>query len=89
MLSVHRHNSVSSAPWVIWLHGLLGSADDWLPVIEQTRAFPSLAVDLPGHGGSHSEPCQGFHILINNSALFYSIIKLMNTTWLAIHSVLG
>ncbi|MEZ2682585.1 2-succinyl-6-hydroxy-2,4-cyclohexadiene-1-carboxylate synthase [Providencia rettgeri] len=60
MLSAHRHHSTSSAPWIIWLHGLLGSADDWSPVIDQTRTFPSLAVDLPGHGGSHSEPCQSF-----------------------------
>ncbi|AXH61030.1 MULTISPECIES: 2-succinyl-6-hydroxy-2,4-cyclohexadiene-1-carboxylate synthase [Providencia] len=60
MLSAQIHHSASSAPWIIYLHGLLGSADDWLPVIEQTCAFPSLAVDLPGHGGSHSEPCLGF-----------------------------
>jgi len=39
------------------LHGFMGSAADWLPVIEQSPAsFNYLAVDLPGHGNSPLPP---------------------------------
>ncbi len=41
------------APLVLFLHGFLGSADDWagiLPAFEPS--FRCAAVDLPGHGGS-------------------------------------
>lgn len=60
MLSAQIHNAQASGPWLVWLHGLLGSSDDWLPVIDKFNDFPSLSVDLPGHGASKSESCQGF-----------------------------
>jgi 2-succinyl-6-hydroxy-2,4-cyclohexadiene-1-carboxylate synthase len=40
-------------PKIIFLHGFLGSANDWLPVANLLEgAFCSLLVDLPGHGGA-------------------------------------
>ncbi|MEY4921866.1 MAG: 2-succinyl-6-hydroxy-2,4-cyclohexadiene-carboxylate synthase [Pseudomonadota bacterium] len=47
-------------PWLVWLHGLLGSGDDWLPVAERCDDAPSLLIDLPGHGKSVAYPAGGF-----------------------------
>ena len=46
-----------SAPPVLFLHGFMGRAADWKPIIRQIqdRAF-CLAVDLPGHGASVDLP---------------------------------
>lgn len=60
MLTAIAHNTEKSGPWLVWLHGLLGSATDWQPVIEQFNHCRSLAVNLPGHGDSQEETCQGF-----------------------------
>ncbi|HGN1705543.1 TPA: 2-succinyl-6-hydroxy-2,4-cyclohexadiene-1-carboxylate synthase [Providencia rettgeri] len=60
MLSAQTHNPDASGPWLVWLHGLLGSSDDWLPVIDNFNNYPSLLVDLPGHGASKFEVCHGF-----------------------------
>lgn len=49
--TVHA-NGGAEAPWLVWLHGFLGSGEEWRPF---ARAFPGwsqLWVDLPGHGGS-------------------------------------
>ena len=49
-----------SGPWLVWLHGLLGSGEDWLPVAELCGDYPSLLVDLPGHGKSTAVKTRGF-----------------------------
>ncbi|WP_223254645.1 2-succinyl-6-hydroxy-2,4-cyclohexadiene-1-carboxylate synthase [Pectobacterium peruviense] len=41
-------------PWLVCLHGLLGSGEDWLPVLPFFRDWPVLLVDLPGHGASRA-----------------------------------
>ncbi|GKW42810.1 2-succinyl-6-hydroxy-2,4-cyclohexadiene-1-carboxy late synthase [Pectobacterium carotovorum subsp. carotovorum] len=41
-------------PWLVCLHGLLGSGEDWLPVLPFCRDWPVLLVDLPGHGASRT-----------------------------------
>jgi len=42
---------------LLLLHGFMGSAADWLPVIEHCpAAFNYLTVDLPGHGNSPLPP---------------------------------
>ena len=44
----------SRSPPVVFLHGFLGAADDWLPVMGALHAAGRrcVAIDLPGHGGS-------------------------------------
>lgn len=38
---------------VVFLHGLLGSSKDWMPILSQlSRRHYCIALDLPGHGGS-------------------------------------
>ncbi|MDO8932942.1 MAG: 2-succinyl-6-hydroxy-2,4-cyclohexadiene-1-carboxylate synthase [Rhodocyclaceae bacterium] len=41
-------------PWLVWLHGLFGSGDDWREVLPAFTDFPCLTVDLPGHGDSQA-----------------------------------
>lgn len=60
MLAAYPDNQHLSGPWLIWLHGLLGSADEWRPIVELCPNQPSLRVDLPGHGASQSVDCHGF-----------------------------
>lgn len=43
-----------SQPWLVCLHGLLGSGEDWLPILPFCRDWPVLLVDLPGHGASRA-----------------------------------
>ena len=60
MLSAQVYHQDKSGPWLVWLHGLLGSADDWLSIVKQFDDYPSLCVDLPGHGSSQWVDCQSF-----------------------------
>lgn len=39
-------------PWLVWLHGLLGSGQDWQPILPWFSQWPQLTLDLPGHGDS-------------------------------------
>ncbi|MEW5290200.1 2-succinyl-6-hydroxy-2,4-cyclohexadiene-1-carboxylate synthase [Erwinia papayae] len=39
-------------PVLVWLHGFLGSGEDWQPVQSCFTDWPQLSIDLPGHGGS-------------------------------------
>lgn len=41
-------------PWLICLHGLLGSGEDWRPIMPFCNEWPLLLVDLPGHGASRN-----------------------------------
>lgn len=61
-LDPHPQSSAQqhSGPWLVWLHGLLGSGQDWLPVAELCGDYPSLLVDLPGHGNSATLTTSGF-----------------------------
>jgi len=47
-------------PWLVWLHGLLGSGDDWAPVLPYFESWPLVTLDLPGHGASCSMPTESF-----------------------------
>ncbi len=44
--------SCSDTPLVL-LHGLLGDANDWQPVIDRLPGHHCIALDLPGHGQHH------------------------------------
>ncbi len=40
-------------PAILFLHGFMGSCDDWRPIAESlVDHYYSVAVDLPGHGGT-------------------------------------
>ncbi|EHD22590.1 MULTISPECIES: 2-succinyl-6-hydroxy-2,4-cyclohexadiene-1-carboxylate synthase [Brenneria] len=47
-------------PWLVCLHGLLGSGEDWQPIAPFFNDWPLLLVDLPGHGGSLGVTPGGF-----------------------------
>lgn len=53
----------SPKPVLVWLHGFLGSAADWLPVQAAFSDWPQLSIDLPGHGGSQAQQTRGFETL--------------------------
>lgn len=45
------------APRILFIHGFLGSSQDWQPVVERLiDSYCCLIVDLPGHGRSISLP---------------------------------
>ena len=47
-------------PTLVLLHGLLGNADDWQPVIEAMPGIDCHALDLPGHGSNKGLRVSGF-----------------------------
>ncbi len=55
----------SDNPVVVLLHGLLGSGDDWQEVQNELNEFPTITIDLPGHGLSAFESCQDFRDCCN------------------------
>ena len=58
-----------SLPGIVFLHGFLGSAQDWLPVAESlSDRFQCLMPDLPGHGESRSRDQNG-PMAFHNAAL--------------------
>lgn len=40
----HQH----AGPWLVWLHGLLGSGQDWLPVETKAKETPRKTEDQRG-----------------------------------------
>lgn len=50
----------STLPWIVWLHGFLGSHHEWQRLVPHFSAWPQLSVDLPGHGGSVDVQVQSF-----------------------------
>jgi 2-succinyl-6-hydroxy-2,4-cyclohexadiene-1-carboxylate synthase len=50
----------SYPPTLVFLHGLLGNRRDWHSVTELLRGVNTLTIDLPGHGQSAAQQCDGF-----------------------------
>ena len=49
----HKASGNTAKTAVLFLHGFMGSSDDWVGVMtELADAYHCLAVDLPGHGAS-------------------------------------
>ena len=45
---------------LVFLHGLLGTADDWQNVIERCSQFDCIALNLPFHGKAQNSKAQNF-----------------------------
>lgn len=61
MKLAHIELGPTDAPTLVFLHGFLGSSEDWRPVMtELSRDFRCIAVDLPGHGHSVGVPPEEF-----------------------------
>ncbi len=50
----------SNRPVLVWLHGFLGSAEEWQQVQTFFGDWPQLSIDLPGHGGSRAQRVSDF-----------------------------
>lgn len=44
------HPQRTQRPWLVFLHGLLGSGADWSPVLPFFADWPWVTLNLPGHG---------------------------------------
>lgn len=44
-----------SKPTLVFLHGFLGSTNDWSELIEQLPDYDCIAFDLPGHGDAQEQ----------------------------------
>ncbi|MDG3087561.1 2-succinyl-6-hydroxy-2,4-cyclohexadiene-1-carboxylate synthase [Vibrio hannami] len=50
----------SEKPVLVFLHGLLGSGDDWKEVLDLLEEYNRVTIDLPGHGKSKDIGSVGF-----------------------------
>ncbi len=75
-------------PWLVWLHGLLGNNNEWRVIAARCPEWPSLAIDLPGHGDSVAVGCRGFDDI---SAQIAATLQLRNIEryWLVGYSLGG
>ncbi len=55
--ATEKHQS-GSVPTLVFLHGLLGSGEDWKACLDEFSRFDRLTIDLPGHGASQSIGCK-------------------------------
>lgn len=75
-------------PCLVWLHGFLGSGQEWAVFHEDFADWPQLRVDLPGHGGSVDIAVDGFSAvdaLLRKTLISYNILKY----WLVGYSLGG
>ncbi|MCK6262066.1 2-succinyl-6-hydroxy-2,4-cyclohexadiene-1-carboxylate synthase [Vibrio sp. ZSDE26] len=47
-------------PTLVFLHGLLGSGEDWSATLDRLHSFSCITIDLPGHGQSVEMTCYDF-----------------------------
>lgn len=75
-------------PWLIWLHGLLGNNNEWRVIASRCPEWPSLAIDLPGHGDSVAVVCTSFDDI---SAQISAILQMhgIERYWLVGYSLGG
>lgn len=50
--AVYREGRDANLPCLVWLHGFLGSQQEWEDVSGYFNDWPQLRIDLPGHGKS-------------------------------------
>nr|WP_284676626.1 2-succinyl-6-hydroxy-2,4-cyclohexadiene-1-carboxylate synthase [Vibrio sinus] len=47
-------------PALVFLHGLLGSSEDWRVCMKKLKPFHCVGIDLPGHGQNRFISCDNF-----------------------------
>ncbi|GKX59020.1 2-succinyl-6-hydroxy-2,4-cyclohexadiene-1-carboxylate synthase [Leminorella grimontii] len=80
MLGLTRYPSErpldDDAPWLVFIHGLLGDGQDWAKVLPNFSRYSCATLDLPGHGASRSVGVESFdHLdhLLAQTLLAYNI----------------
>lgn len=76
--AVLREGREAKLPSLVWLHGFLGSQQEWQTLSENFSDWPQLHIDLPGHGKSadiNAESFQQVDELLRNTLLSYNILK--------------
>lgn len=77
----HSNTNDGQAVPVVFLHGLLGSQEDWQGVLTLLQNFPQfrpLTIDLPFHGKSENIACQDFADL--RAQLHQTLMTLLGDT---------
>lgn len=55
-INVHEIGQIADENVVVFLHGFLGTSEEWIPIMEAISGFSRcIAFDLPGHGKSKVE----------------------------------
>lgn len=83
-----KRSAFANQPWLVWLHGFLGSHEEWLPVATQLPHWSHLFIDLPGHGESSRIAAQDSEQVsewLAETVSSYNILKY----WLAGYSLGG
>lgn len=73
-----REGREAKLPCLVWLHGFLGSQQEWQTLSENFSGWPQLHIDLPGHGKSadiNAESFQQVDELLRKTLLSYNILK--------------
>lgn len=76
--AVYREGRDANLPCLVWLHGFLGSQQEWEIVSEHFTDWPQLRVDLPGHGKSADITAANFaqvDKLLRDTLISYNILN--------------
>ncbi|MDN3610469.1 2-succinyl-6-hydroxy-2,4-cyclohexadiene-1-carboxylate synthase [Vibrio ostreicida] len=66
LFSLCYHPDQAPRPLIVFLHGFLGSGEDWTLCLNTLRDYPIVCIDLPGHGHSQSIHCADFKTCCDN-----------------------
>lgn len=76
--AIYREGRDVNLPCLVWLHGFLGSQQEWETVSEHFTDWPQLRVDLPGHGKSADIAAANFaqvDKLLHETLISYNILN--------------
>lgn len=76
--AVYREGRDANLPCLVWLHGFLGSQQEWEIISEHFTDWPQLRIDLPGHGKSADITAANFaqvDKLLRDTLISYNILN--------------
>lgn len=80
----------TGGPTLVFLHGFLGSKEDWNPVADLlAEDFDIVTIDLPGHGESEAAPPDIFRIDSCSRALIETLDRLNISSYFLIGYSMG